>query len=127
VHKITPPSSGRHVEGLGSLSVSVWMGSEDGVCAAGGLRAPQRLPPGVCLLLGPLDPAVASLWTSASSGTFGCTAWVGGAKDCATVLTGVGMGVGALSVLSLSKGTELCLRQTSLVQLLSSVRLFLTP
>ena len=121
--KITQPSSGRHVEGPGSLGVSCWRGSEDSVGVAG---APQRLPPGMCLLLGPLDWAVASLWTSASLGTFGCAAWVGG-EDCAIVLTGVGMGVEALSVLSLSKGTELCLRQTSLVQSLSRVPLFLTP
>ena len=47
-------------------------------CVAG---APQRLPPGMCFLLGPLDWAVASLWTSASLGTFGCAAWMGG-EDC---------------------------------------------
>ena len=69
-------------------------------CVAGGVRAPQRFPPGVCLLLRPLDQAVASLWPSAGLGTFGCTAWVAGEKDCATVPTGVRMGVGALSGLS---------------------------
>lgn len=58
-----------------------------------GMRAPQSLAQGVCLVPGPLSQAAASMWTL---GGFG---WENGEKD----------GVGR--VLTLLKGTGFCLQQ----------------